>query len=148
MVKTIKVSDETHKALTTIPGELTSSSGRILTYDQVIKHLVDMWFKIGRKTMSKRAIPTDNVATKGEGRVGPFIAGLLSAAVRNAETAERILKEKGDKLTLEERAYYEHVIREGKTAKRFLEEHGIRVIAPLLDSYQLDENSDQNNATK
>ena len=70
MVKTIKVSDETHKALTTIPGELTSSSGRILTYDQVIKHLVDTWFKIGRKTMSKRAIPTDNVATKGEGRVG------------------------------------------------------------------------------
>ncbi|MEM4863443.1 MAG: hypothetical protein QW706_09750 [Candidatus Nezhaarchaeales archaeon] len=142
MVKTIKLKDETYKALTMVLGELTADCGKRLTFDDVIKTLVDLWFRVGRKQMI-RGIPTDNVATKGKGRVGPFIAGLYSAAVASAEAAIRLMKEKEGKLRPEDIAYLKHVIREGKIAKRFLEEHGIHVKSPLLDSYQLDEEVDQ-----
>ncbi|MEM4828010.1 MAG: hypothetical protein QXK07_08235 [Desulfurococcaceae archaeon] len=147
MVKTIKLKDETHKSLTMILGELTADCSKRLTFDDVIKTLVDLWFKVGRKQMI-RGIPTDNVATKGKGRVGPFIAGLYTAHIRSAEAAIRLMKEEGDKLTPEDIAYLKHVIREGKIAKRFLEEHGIHVKSPLLDSYQLDEDIDQSSTAR
>ncbi|MEM2614177.1 MAG: hypothetical protein QXO15_08140 [Nitrososphaerota archaeon] len=60
-------------------------------------------------------------------KLGPFIAGLYTAAVRNSEAAKNILKEEGEKLTPEQRAYLEHVIEEGKRARKFLEEHGIYI---------------------
>ncbi|MEM1606369.1 MAG: hypothetical protein QXW41_09015 [Fervidicoccaceae archaeon] len=147
MVKTIKLKDETYKALTMVLGELTADCGKRLTFDDVIATLIDLWFRVGRKQMI-RGIPTDNVATKGKGRVGPFIAGLYSAAVASAEAAIRLMKEEGDKLTPEDIAYLKHVIREGKIAKRFLEEHGIHVKSPLLDSYQLDEDIGQSGTTE
>ncbi|MEM4977365.1 MAG: hypothetical protein QXT64_08585 [Desulfurococcaceae archaeon] len=137
-MKTIKLKDETYKALATVLGELTADCGKRLTFDDVIKTLVDLWFKVGRREMI-HGIPTDNVATKGKGRVGPFIAGLYTAAVRSAEAAINIMKEKEGKLTPEDIAYLKHVIREGKIAKKFLDEHGIRVKSPLLDSYQMDD---------
>lgn len=78
-----------------------------------------------------------------EGRVGPFIAGLYTAAIRRAEVAIKIKKENEGKLTPEDIAYLKHVIREGKITKKFLEKHGVHVKSPLLDSYQLDEDIDQ-----
>ncbi|MEM0006642.1 MAG: hypothetical protein QXL77_08305 [Candidatus Bathyarchaeia archaeon] len=39
-MKTIKVSDETHKKLTEILGKLTAETGKIHTYEDVIKVLI------------------------------------------------------------------------------------------------------------
>ncbi|MEM1623854.1 MAG: hypothetical protein QW543_06995 [Sulfolobales archaeon] len=61
MVKTIKLRDETYKALTMVLGELTADCGKRLTFDNVIATLIDLWFKVGRKQMI-RGIPSDNVA--------------------------------------------------------------------------------------
>lgn len=60
-------------------------------------------------------------------KLGPFIAGLYTAAVRSGEAAESILMEEGEKLTPKQKAYLRHVIEEGKRARKFLEEHGIHV---------------------
>ncbi|MEM2188973.1 MAG: hypothetical protein QXG35_06545 [Nitrososphaerota archaeon] len=122
-MKTIKMSDEIHRGLSKILGELMAENGKPKTYEDVIKYLLSLREKRGKGG----GIFTDNVATKGEGRVGPFIAGLYTAAVRGGEAAEKILREEGDKLTPEQKAYLEHVIEEGKRARKFLEEHGIKV---------------------
>ena len=45
--------------------------------------------------------------------VGPFILGLYSTSVKNAEVAERLLREKWDELTEEQRTYLRHVVEEG-----------------------------------
>lgn len=119
-MKTIKISDEIHRELSKILGELMAENGKPKTYEDVIKYLLSLRER-------GKEIFTDNVATKGEGRVGPFIAGLYTAAVRGGEAAEKILREEGDKLTPEQKAYLEHVIEEGKRARKFLEEHGIKV---------------------
>ncbi|MEM1797571.1 MAG: hypothetical protein QXM97_07590 [Zestosphaera sp.] len=78
-----------------------------------------------------------------QGWSGAIYSRVYTAAIRSAEVAIRLMKEKRDKLTPEDIAYLKHVIREGEIAKRFLEEHGIHVKSPLLDSYQLDEDIDQ-----
>ncbi|MEM2256423.1 MAG: hypothetical protein QW497_06470 [Candidatus Bathyarchaeia archaeon] len=39
-MKTIRVSDETHKKLTEILGKLTAETGKIHTYEDVIKALI------------------------------------------------------------------------------------------------------------
>ncbi|MEM4619935.1 MAG: hypothetical protein QW607_06945 [Desulfurococcaceae archaeon] len=123
MVKTIEVEDGTYESLIMVLDEMSANYGKRLTFDEVIRILIDIWLKSGRKV--ELGIPTDNVATKGEGRVGPFIAGLYGALLRSAEAAEEILREEGDRLTPEQKAYYMHVIREGEIARKFLEKYGI-----------------------
>lgn len=121
-MKTIKVSDEVYSELVKVLGELTAKSGKRKTFDDAIRYLLSL-----RREEREIEVPADNVATKGEGRVGPFIAGLYTAAVRSGEAAESILREEGEKLTPEQRAYLEHVIEEGRRAREFLERHGIRL---------------------
>uniref|UniRef100_A0A7C4DBX5 Uncharacterized protein n=1 Tax=Staphylothermus marinus TaxID=2280 RepID=A0A7C4DBX5_STAMA len=129
MVKTIEVEDGTYESLIMVLDEMSAKYGKRLTFDEVIRILIDIWLKSGKKVELR--IPTDNVATKdeggvgGEGGVGPFIAGLYSSILRNAEAAEEILREEGDRLTPEQKAYYMHMIREGEKARKFLEKYGI-----------------------
>ncbi|MEM4976421.1 MAG: hypothetical protein QXT64_03745 [Desulfurococcaceae archaeon] len=119
-MRTIKISDETHRELSKLLGELMAKNGKPRTYEDVIKYLLKLREK-------EEGVFTNNVAAKGEGRVGPFIAGLYMAAVKSGEAAEKILREEGDKLTPEQRDYLYHVIEEGKKAGKFLEEHGIKM---------------------
>ncbi|MCR8488942.1 MAG: hypothetical protein NDP23_05270 [Crenarchaeota archaeon] len=54
-MKTIRVSDETHKKLTEILGKLTAESGKMQTYDEVISILIAAYNFTDTKT-SKRKV--------------------------------------------------------------------------------------------
>jgi len=43
MSKTLKISEETHKLLTKVKGELTARDGEIKTFDETIAELIDFW---------------------------------------------------------------------------------------------------------
>ncbi|MEM2093826.1 MAG: hypothetical protein QXI32_00845 [Candidatus Bathyarchaeia archaeon] len=60
-------------------------------------------------------------------KLGPFLAAVYSWGVRSGEAAERIMAREGNRLTPEQKAYLQHVIEEGRRARRFLEEHGIHL---------------------
>jgi hypothetical protein len=42
-MKTLKISDQTHAKLTKIVGQLTSKTGKINTYEDVINELLDKY---------------------------------------------------------------------------------------------------------
>ena len=43
MTKQMKISDEAHRLLTVILGELTARYGKVKTYDDVIKELINSY---------------------------------------------------------------------------------------------------------
>jgi hypothetical protein len=43
LVKTMKISDETHKALTMISAQLTAQDGRRRTFDETIINLIEAY---------------------------------------------------------------------------------------------------------
>jgi len=45
MSKTLKISEETHRLLTKVKGELTARDGKLKTFDETIAELIDFWRK-------------------------------------------------------------------------------------------------------
>ena len=46
-MKTLKIQEETHKRLTKLLGKMTAENGRIKTYDDVIRALIESHEKKG-----------------------------------------------------------------------------------------------------